>query len=378
MARAPCRLLYVFPLALNLRAHWAARVRAAADNYEVHVAVPIDETIRDLDLGDIVLHNVPQRRGLPSPLAEWRYFLALLHLVRRLRPHLLHAVTIRPAIYGGVAARCARTPALVLSITGLGYVFIGGEMRARLLRPFVEFAYARALHHPNVIAIFENDDDRDLFVRRNLVARDHTQVWVGGGVDLNALGASPERGDGELLVVLPARLLVDKGVREFVEAARILKNSFRGARFALVGDIDTGNPATLGKAEIEAWVRAGIVEAWGWREDMENVMRRAAVVCLPSYREGAPMALIEAAAMGRPVVATDAPGCRQVVIDGKTGILVPPRDPDALAVALSSLLGDAALRQRMGRAARRHAEEHFSAGLASDRLMELYGGLTKL
>ncbi len=376
-AFAPRRLLYVFPLALNLRAHWAARVRAAAANYDVHVAVPIDETIRNLDLGNVVLHDIPQRRGFPSPLAEWRYFLSIFRLIRRLRPQLLHAVTIRPVIYGGIAARLTRVPALVLSITGLGYVFIGREARARLLRPFAEFAYARALHHPNAVAIFENADDRDLFVQRNLITPDRTRVWIGGGVDLDALRASPELDDASPLVVLPARLLVDKGVREFVEAARTLRVSFPGIRFALVGDVDPGNPATLGKDEIEGWVHEGVVESWGWREDMPDIIRNAVIVCLPSYREGAPMALIEAAAMGRAVVATDVPGCRQVVVDGKTGILVPARDPRALAAALSLLLSDAALRQRMGRAARHHAEKHFSASLARDRLLELYDSLTK-
>lgn len=376
-AFAPRRLLYVFPLALNLRAHWAARVRAAAVNYDVHVAVPIDETIRNLDLGNIVLHDISQRRGFPSPLAEWRYFLSIFRLIRRLRPQILHAVTIRPVIYGGIAARLMRVPALVLSITGLGYVFIGREVRARLLRPFAEFAYAHALHHRNAVAIFENADDRDLFVHRNLVMPDRTRVWVGGGVDLDALRASAEPDDASPLVVLPARLLVDKGVREFVEAARSLRASFPGIRFALVGDVDPGNPATLSKAEIEGWVREGVVESWGWREDIPDIIRSAAIVCLPSYREGAPMALIEAAAMGRAVVATDVPGCRQVVVDGKTGILVPARDPRALAAALSLLLSDAALRQRMGRAARHHAEKHFSARLARDRLLELYDSLTK-
>ncbi|MGB3811116.1 MAG: glycosyltransferase family 4 protein [Parvibaculum sp.] len=376
-AFAPRRLLYVFPLALNLRAHWAARVRAAAVNYDVHVAVPIDETIRNLDLGNIVLHDIPQRRGFPSPLAEWRYFLSIFRLIRHLRPQLLHAVTIRPVIYGGIAARLMRVPALVLSITGLGYVFIGREARARLLRPFTEFAYARALHHPNAVAIFENADDRDLFVHRNLVAPDRTRVWIGGGVDLDALRASAEPDDASPLVVLPARLLVDKGVREFVEAGRTLRASFPGIRFALVGDVDPGNPATLSKAEIEGWVREGVVESWGWREDIPDIISSAVIVCLPSYREGAPMALIEAAAMGRAVVATDVPGCRQVVVDGKTGILVPARDPRALAAALSLLLSDAALRQRMGRAARHHAEKHFSASLARDRLLELYSSLTK-
>lgn len=377
MAHVPRRLLYIFPLALNLRAHWAARVRAAAAYYDVHVAVPLDETIRNLDLGNVVLHDIPQRRGFPSPLAEWRYFLSIFRLVRRLRPQLLHAVTIRPVIYGGIAARFVHVPALVLSITGLGYVFIGKEARARLLRPFAEFAYARALRHPNAVAIFENADDEGLFVRRNLIAPENTRIWIGGGVDLEALRASPEPDVEDPIVVLPARLLVDKGVREFVEAARSLGASSHNARFALVGDVDPGNPATLDKAEIEAWVREGVVEFWGWREDMPDIIRSAAIICLPSYREGAPMALIEAAAMGRPVVATDVPGCRQVVVDGKTGILVPARDPGALAAALSSLLSDTELRQRMGHAARQHAEKYFSADLASDRLLGLYGSLAK-
>jgi glycosyltransferase involved in cell wall biosynthesis len=372
---APRRILYVFPVALNLRAHWVARVRAAAAVYEVHIAVPIDETVRGLDLAGATLHDVPERRGRPSPLAELTYFLTLLRLVRRLRPDLLHAVTIRPVIYGGIAARLARVPALVLSITGLGYLFIGTDVLARILRPLGELAYGCALRHPDCVAIFENSEDRDLFVRQGLVGQARTRVWVGGGIDLDVVHASPEAGDNETLVVLPARLLVDKGVREFAGAARALRVSHGDVRFVLAGEVDPGNPATLSRCEIEGWVEEGVVEWWGWRDDMPDVIRRAAVICLPSYREGAPMALIEAAALGRPVVATDVPGCRQVVVDGETGILVPPRDTLALAAALSSLLGDATLRRRMGQAARSHAEIHFSQTLAVGRLLELYSGL---
>ncbi|HEY4344150.1 MAG TPA: glycosyltransferase family 4 protein [Parvibaculum sp.] len=369
------RILFVFPVALNLRGHWAARVRAAAATYDVHVAVPIDETLRNLNLGGATLHDIPKRRGRPSPLAELRFFLFVLRHVRRLRPHLVHAVTIRPVIYGGIAARLARVPTLVLSITGLGYIFIGTDAMARLLRPMIEFAYSCAFRHPNSIAVFENDDDRDEFVRRELVSSERSRTWLGGGVDLDILQVSPDQMDEKMLVVLPARLLIDKGVREFVEAARSLRAAYGEVRFILVGETDSGNPATLSQAEIDAWVREGIVECWGWREDVPDIVRRAAIVCLPSYREGAPMALIEAAAIGRPVVATDTPGCRQVVVDGETGILVPVRDVPALAAALSRLLDDAGLRRRMGHAARLRAENNFSQTLAIKRLLALYEDL---
>lgn len=341
---------------------------------EVHVCVPCDETLDALDLGGATLHDIALHRGSPAPVAELQTMHALRHLIKTIRPDLVHAATIRPVIYAGILARLLNVPAAAFSVTGLGYLFIGGKGR-RLGRAFGEHAYKLALNHPNAVTVFENADDAAFFVERQLVEPVRTRVFIGGGIDLDTFSFAVEQPSGTPLVVLPSRLLVDKGVREFAAAARMLKGEGVAARFALVGDVDSGNPATLSREEIESWVREGTLEWWGWRDDMADVIRQSAVVCLPSYREGAPRALIEAAAVGRAAVATNVPGCRDVVQDGSTGFLVPVRDAALLAVALRTLIADPALRLRMGSAARAHAERNFSSALAVERMLSLYDEL---
>ncbi len=365
------RLLYVFPQALYAGQHFAHLVRAAGERFEVHIAVPPAPVLDGFDLGEAVLHDMPVRRGMPAPLAEIGYARRLRFLIRRLRPDILHAVTIRPVIYGGIVGRRA-VPAAVFSVTGLGYLF--GEARAaRFLRPAGEIAYRRALGHPRSATVFENHDDRDLFVARRLVSPERSRVFLGVGVDLGTFAFAPEPLADRPIVVLPSRLIAEKGVREFAEAARLLRLNGVSARFVLVGDVDFGNPTSLQRDEIDTWVRAGDVEWWGWREDMAGTLQRSAIVCLPSYyREGAPRSLIEAAAVGRPAVTTDMPGCRDVVADGETGLIVPPRDAPALAAALGRLLADRSLRVRMGMTARVRAESLFSTGIATQRILELY------
>ncbi|MDE1173704.1 MAG: glycosyltransferase family 4 protein [Parvibaculaceae bacterium] len=373
------RLLYLCPVAMNLTGHWIERIRIAArQGYEVHIAVPDDPGLVGFDLGGATRHVLPLRRGLPSPRAELAYFMAIRSVIKAVRPDILHAITIRPVIYGGIAARLMKVPAAVFSVTGLGFIF-GDAKLARVMRPFGEAAYRFVLHHPNCRVIFENPDDADLFVAERLVAREKTRVFVGGGIDLELYGYMPEQPaqEAEPVVILPGRLLAEKGVREFAEAARILKSRGRMARFALVGDVDPGNPGTLTRDQIEAWVREGVVEWWGWRNDMIEVIRQSSIVCLPTnYREGAPRSLIEAAAIGRAGVTTDVPGCRHVVVNEKTGLIVPARNPQALAAALDRLISDPSLRLGMGEAARHYAEAHFSTALAAERLLSVYAELS--
>ncbi len=372
------RLLFVFPLAMNLKAHWAERVRDASHaGYDVHVAVPHEAFLDALDLGTAIFHDLPLRRGSPAIIEELKYLRSLFRVMRALKPDILHAVTVRPVIYGGILARMLRVPSAVFSVTGLGYLFIGTGRLSRFLRPLGEEAYALALHHRNCAAVFENPDDRDLFVKQILVEAKDTHVFLGGGIDLDEFSVSPEPEMDKPLVVLPSRLLIDKGVREFVEAARALKSEGVSARFALVGEPDPGNPATLASDEIQNWVREGVIEAWGWRDDIANVIREASIVCLPSYREGAPRSLMEAAAMGRAVITTDVPGCRHVVLPEETGLVVPVRDSKALAGALKRLLLDRALRDQMGLRGRAHAEKNFSTRLASTRMLAIYDILSK-
>lgn len=369
----PQRILYVFPLAINLTIHWIDRVKwVAALGADVHVAVPDDPVLDELDLKGITLH----RLNAPRDSARFLYDISLIReiprVIRAVRPDLMHAATTRPVLYAGVFGRLFGVRATVLSVTGLGYLFIGKSTTIRLMRSVASIAYRFVLRQKNAVTIFENTNDRDDFVERGYVREEQTSVLVGGGVDLQKYVHALEPETKKPMVVLAGRLLKDKGVVEFFEAAKTLKLRGVQARFVLVGDVDPGNPATLAKKTIEDWVDTTHIEWWGWRTDMIQIYQQCSLFCLPSYREGAPRTIIEAAAIGRATVATDVPGCRDVVIDGVTGRLVPARAVAPLADALQELIENAAVRREMGTAARRHAERSFSNEQRAVELASIY------
>ena len=312
------------------------------------------------------------RRGL-NVFSEAAAVLALVRHYRRLRPDLVHHVTIKPVLYGSLAARAVGVPAVVNAISGLGYVFTSDD-RSRLLRRVVNRVYRAALGNPRSRTILQNSDDLAMFVERGLLRRGQALVIRGSGVDCSAFRPVPEP-PGEPVVMLPSRMLWDKGVGSFVEAARLLRGRGARARFVLVGASDDGNPTAVPHAQLEAWRDEGVVEWWGARDDMPAALAEAAVVVLPSRREGLPKVLLEAAACARPMVATDVPGCREVVRPGVNGLLVPPDDGPALADAVGRLLDAPAVRRDWGAAARDMAEREFAEEIVVARTMELYAAL---
>lgn len=344
MPRGPRLLIVVNDAAFFLSHRLPIALGARAAGYDVHVATPRDEASARIEAEGVSFHAIPlSRRGM-SPAAELRTIAALTRAYRTIAPDIVHHVTAKPILYGGIAARLARVPAVVHAVSGLGYVFISESRRARGLRQAIRAAYRTATAHPRCAVIFQNDDDRAQF--GDAIRTPHVFMIRGSGVDLERFRPTPLP-DGVPLVVLPARMLWDKGVGELVEAARRVKAAGIQARFALVGGIDPGNPAAVRREQIDAWTAEGVVEWWGMRTNMPEVLSHASIVCLPSYREGMPKALLEACAAGRPIVTTDVPGCRDVVGDGQHGVLVPARDASALASALCELLGDRARLEQM-------------------------------
>jgi len=309
------------------------------------------------------------RRGM-NPFSELITLWRLARLYSRERPDLVHHFTVKCVLYGSLAAKMAGVKGVVNAIIGLGYVFIGDEWPVRLLRWLIKGFYRRALRGTQVI--FQNPDDQELFSRNGLVNRKQVTLIPSSGVDIEKFSPSPEPA-GEPLVILPARMLWAKGVNEFVLAAGILRLAGVQARFALIGDTDPGNPEAVPVDQLEKWRKEGIIEWWGWQEDMPMLYRQAHIVCLPSYyREGTPKSLIESAACGRPIVTTDRPGCREVVRHQQNGLLVPVRDSRALAEALKTLIGDAALRKRMGKKGRELAVAEFSLEKVIGQTLSVY------
>jgi len=240
-------------------------------------------------------------------------------------------------------------------------------------------AYRVALHHPCTRVIFQNPDDRAFFTQHHLIDPAHTVIIKGAGVDMTRFVPTPEPTAGPPLVLLPSRMLWDKGVAEFVTAAERLRAEGVQARFVLLGDTDPDNRAAVPRARLEAWDRAGAVEWWGYHagSEMPALLAQSALICLPSYREGVPKALIEAAAAGRAIITTDTPGCRELVPRGENGLLVPVRDADALTGALRALLNDPARRRAMGTQGRVLAEAEFSLHQVIDETLAVYAALQR-
>ncbi|HVC28989.1 MAG TPA: glycosyltransferase family 4 protein [Gammaproteobacteria bacterium] len=369
---APSRILYVVNDAGFFLSHRLPLAQAAhANGYEVHVATPGDDASKTISSHGYKFHAVPLARQSMNPLGDFKTFLCLFRLYKNIRPDIVHQVTIKPVIYGGLAARLAGVPAMVSALTGLGHIFVDHGLKAKILRSLAKVALRFSLNHRNSMVIFQNPDDRELFIQEGLLTVSNTKLIKGSGVDMVHFSPS-EESLGIPLVVLASRMLWNKGVGVFVEAAIMLRDRVH-ARFALVGDTDPGNPEAIPDTQLAAWKDRGVVEFWGWRSNMIEVCRQASIICLPSYYgEGVPRILIEAAACGRPIVTTDTPGCREIVRHGVNGLLVPPRDSSALAHALKQLLEDPESRKQMGRAAREIAVAEFSLEKVVSETLAVY------
>ena len=344
--------------------------------YDVHVATMDGPAVADIQALGMTHHAIPMTRSGKHPLQELGTLLALVRLFRRVRPDVVHLVTIKPVLYGGIAARLARVRGMVAAISGLGFVFLSNSLKMRLVRSVVARLYRIALGHPNSRVIFQNANDRDLLKSLGAV-RDAQVVMIrGAGVDLDAYRALPEPPAPPVVVTMVARLLRDKGVQEFVQAAGLLRQRGLPVTMQLVGGVDSGNPASATQSEVDAWQRDGAVQALGERSDVAALYAASHIAVLPSYREGLPKSLIEAAACARAVVTTDVPGCRDAIEAGETGLLVPVRDAQALADAIARLAEDPALRQAMGLAGRALAEREFNIERVASIHVALYDALS--
>lgn len=336
---------------------------------DVVLVSPRDEfTNRLVEKGFIHLPLFIDRGGV-NPIHDMRTMADFVRIIRIEKPDLVHFFTSKCVIYGSLTARLLRIKKIVNSITGMGFAFSSDTRLLRLLQKIIRKGYSCSLQNTSII--FQNSDD--LVELQTKLHLDPSKVFLipGSGVDINRF--QPSRIGGEpVTVILAARMLRDKGVYEYVEAARNLKERGVVARFILVGVPDPGNPTSIKEIELKNWEKSNVIEWWGWKDNMEHVYSQADIVCLPSYREGLPKSLIEAAACGLPIVTTDTTGCKDVVINGVNGILVPPGDPQELADALEKLISNADLRKKMGLAGRILVEKKFDNEIIISKTLEVY------
>ena len=364
-------LLFVINVDWFFLSHFLPHALAASGEYRVVVAAGStgkDEIIRSHGLE---FHPLPLHRKGVGPLDEARTFLSILDVIRRVRPDILHLFTIKPILYGSLASWALPPSAGVVNyVTGFGYVF-SGSARASLLRRLILPFYRFALRRPRSWCIFENSGDLEHAVERGFTTREQAVLIRGAGVD--ATKFSPrDAWPSPPVVLMACRMLWDKGIQTFLEAIPLVRQDFPGARFVLAGAPDEDNPTSIPLARLEEWARQGLVEYAGASSDMAGTINGASVVVLPSFHEGLPKVLAEAAACGKPLVASDIPGCREVVKDGVNGLLVPVRDSARLANAVTAILADPARMREMGMRGREMALELFSEGVILPEMLRLY------
>lgn len=328
----------------------------------------------------IKLKQLPFRRSLRNPILDILASIKMLAAIHSTKPDVVHFVALKPVLLGFISVLLLRKVVFVHAIAGFGYIFTANSSFAVTAKWIVNILLRTILRRRNSFVLVQNLDDK-LKAQKNFgLAENKVFLIPGSGVDTERFSPTLARkyAAGEkLLVVLPARMLFEKGCREFVAAAEVINKKDKICRFALVGGVDFENPGGIPKKQIDEWVSTEIVEWWGHVEDMAEVYNQADIVCLPSYGEGLPKALLEAAACGKPLVATDVPGCRDICVDKKTGITVRPKDVTSLVSALGQLLDDAELRERYGHNARAIVVSQFSLEQISKQTIVFYNEITK-
>ncbi len=358
----------------NFRLPLARRLRS--EGFHVILVSPADSYVTRLRAEGFEVRILKKlsRRGM-NPLFELIALWELVRLYLKEKPRAVHHFTIKCVLYGTIAAKLSRVRSVVNAVTGLGHIFLGRNTLTRMVRPLVRWLYRKILHARRGLVVFQNPDDLETFIEAGLVAPDRTVIIRSSGVCLKRFAPRPGSPECPAAVVptvlFVGRLLKEKGLHDYVEAARIIRQK-RDVYFQIAGDPDPGNPSSIPEKVLDEWRQEGAVDLLGHVDSIQDIMGMADIVVLPSYREGTPRTLLEAAAMGKPIVATDVPGCREIVKDGYNGRLVPREDPTSLAAAVEQLLEDGDLAKNMGLNGRKLVSEQFSVESVVRETMGVY------
>ena len=352
---------------------WSHRLpiaRAARDaGAQIFVAACMNDHKERIEAEGFQAVDIPFDRSGLNPLRDFGTLSAIVKTYRQVRPDLVHHVAVKPVLYGSIAALITSVPAIINAMAGLGFLFISQSRKARMIRSVFQKVFAILGNRHNTRLIVQNRDDRAIFEQIGI--RSEKLILIrGSGVDVDAFTPTPEP-DGTPIALCVSRMLKDKGIYELVEAARILKERNVPIKIRLVGGTDA-NPTSIPLAQLERWAADGIIEYAGHSNDIAGEYSRSHIAVLPSYREGLPKSLLEAAACGRPIVATDVPGCRDVCVNGKTGILVPVKESMLLVNALGHLAFSSTIRKSFGKTAREKVVSEFSEEIVVYKTLNLY------
>lgn len=317
------------------------------------------------------VNNIPMQPGGINFFQDLKTLYYMWNFLREIKPDIVHLVTIKPYLYGGIISRLLGVPALVSAISGLGSLFINIGLLNRFLRLLLYPIYKFALNHVNQKIIFQNKDDLAILKNWGVLQPSKAKLIKGSGIQIKNFTKLDEP-EGKITICFAARLLRDKGLNEFLYAAREIKIRGLNARFFLAGEFDENNPSGLSLNEINKFIQNGYVEFLGYQKDIPSLYSKSHIICLPSYREGLPKSLIEAAAASRAIVTTDVPGCRDAIIPNVTGLLVPAKDPEKLVNALQILIENPEIRISMGKAGRKLAEREFLIEKIVQKHLDIY------
>jgi glycosyltransferase involved in cell wall biosynthesis len=331
----------------NFRLPFAKKIRSYG--YEAIFVAPEDKYSEKIRQAGFAFYGIDLARHGMNPFSELRTITKLSRLFSDIKPAIVHNFTIKCILYGSIAARLSGIPRIVNSVTGLGYVFIEDSVKAKFVRFFVTRLYRLLFGMRHTAVIFQNPEDQNFFHQQKIVDKERSQLIEGSGVDL-ARFKPQDSASKTFNILLAGRLIFEKGVREYVEAAKMVKQKYPEIRFQIAGEFDSSQPSAVSAQELQKWQEEGLIEYLGHTDAIEAIMAEAAVVALPSYREGLPRILIEAAAMGKALIASDVPGCRSVVVDGHNGILVPAKNAEEIAKKIIFLYENPEQRKKMGAA----------------------------
>lgn len=369
--KAP-KLIYFVTVDWFFCSHFLDRAKAAKKSgFDVIVLTSVNQHRAAIEGAGLRVIELKINRKSLNFIFTLKNILDIVYIFKKERPDIIHQIALKPILLGSFAAKITGIRNIVNAVVGGGYAFTSHSPLMLLLRPFIKLALKLLLNPLKSFVIFENKDDLTSFIVNRSVRPESAVLIRGAGVNIDFY--TPRQNTNQIpLIVVPARLLWDKGLGEFVMAAQWLKRKGIVARFAIVGSQDPDNRANIPSTVLEKWKTDGDVELWGFQPNMSKVLSEADIVCLPSYREGLPKALLEGMAAGLPCVTTDVPGCREAVIDGKNGLLVPPRDHLALANALHQLIINPQLRLQMGQCGRKMAIEEFSSSIICQQTLKVY------
>jgi glycosyltransferase involved in cell wall biosynthesis len=373
MSAARPKILFVVAEDWYFWSHRRPIAAAALQNgYDVYVATRVGDCGEKIIGAGFRLIPLRLNRSSYSLFYELRTVRQLRSIYRQVKPDIVHHIALKPVLYGSMAALGERRTQVINAFAGLGYLVSSPTFKARALKRVLWTMFRFLLNRPNSFLLLQNREDRDLLVADVGVLPEKTTIIRGSGVDIHEFQATAEL-PGVPIVLLSSRMLWIKGISDFVDAAKLLRARGVNARFVLAGDTDLGSPGAIPREKLQEWQNAGSVEWWGHQQSMPQMLQQATLVCLPSHGgEGVPKALIEAAASERAIVATDVPGCRDIVRHGINGLLVATKNPAALADAIATLLNDASLRAEMGRRGRKIAVNEFSEEKVIQQTLALY------